>query len=1617
MNNTDFANKPLQNTNPYESRNENEAQTQNTLNIPKIELPKGGGAIKGIDEKFRINASNGTSSFSIPLPFSPTRGGPIPSVSLNYSSGSGNGVFGLGWSLDMPFIQRKTDKKLPEYKDEDENDIFMLAGSEDLIPAMKRNDDGTWVPEIPDTPPEFTVKRYRPRIEGNYSRIEKIKVGNSTYWRITTRDNITTIFGRSAAARIVDPADSAKIFKWLPEISYDDKGNCLEYEYLPEDMSGVKNCLHEQNRANGLAPFTNVYLQRIKYGNKNPYYPDKTQVYAPPPPIDPGYFFQAVFDYDDRDENIPEPESRKPWSCRHDPFSDYRPGFEIRTYRLCRRILFYHTFRELNLEHPKKPSLVKSLDLFYKHYKNPLSTTTERIEVDYIIKVQQTSYTLKADGTYAKKSLPAVEYSYSEPKWNTAVCGLPASNLPNAPAGLSKGYQWLDFYKEGISGIFSEQAEGWFYMENLGDGHFSPAEVISPKPSLQGFQDGFLSLNDLEADGRNFIISESEALKGYYEQDENGEWLPFRPFANLPNLKFKDPNTRFMDLNGDGKADIIISEDEVFTWYPSEGIKGYNSALYTRKPFNEEKGPTVVFAEAEQTIFLADMNGDGLTDIVRIRNGEVSYWPNLGFGRFGAKVAMSNSPDNFKTESLHLADISGTGAADILYLGNSSCQVWLNLSGNSFSSPLKIDPFPAVDSLNNIAVLDLFGSGTGCLVWSSSLPKYAEIPMCYINLLNSVKPYVLCGSNNGLGKVSTISYLSSTHFYLKDKKAGKPWITKLPFPVQCVSRVEIRETVTNTLFVTEYEYHHGYYDHLEGEFRGFGLVEQKDTEQYENFIRNSSNNIVDESLHQPPVLSKTWYHTGALLDRDVILSQFKNEYYQNPEFTEYHLPQARIETEDSYLLTTQDLTEALRACKSMVLRQEIYGQDGSELEKHPYSTAEHNCQIRMIQPVIAKAHAVFAVVESEAITFQYERNPRDPRISHSLNTVIDRYGNILESVSVVYPRKIPDLSLPAELRAEQGRLNITYTENSLTSIISEPYCYRLPLPCENKIWELGGKQPAEEYFTLTELKTAFTEALIRPYNQALEETVTQKRLIEHNRILYLKDDLSGALPFTEAGILGLTYESYHLAFTQDILDNIYTGRVDQSILVEGKYKLSQELRTAGLFPPSEPDDQWWIPSGIAGYPAEAAQHFYLPEKYIDPWGSETKIKYYADYHLLVEETEDMTGSITRVDNFDFRVLTPLSVRDLNDNITEVKLDLLGFVVGIANKGKGEEADDFAGFNSELSPAEIAAFFNDPVNCGPDLLHHASIRFVYDLSKLPVAIGSITRETHYRKALNQGTESKLQYKFEYCDGLGNTLMKKMQAEPGKAKKLDSEGNVVEVDTSPALRWVGNGRKVLNNKGNPVKHYEPYFSVTNLYESNRELVEIGVTPIMHYDATGRLLKTDNPEGTFSKSQFDAWLTKSYDANDTVNDSQWYTERMTGSLVTDSPEHEAAVKSALHYDTPTIVYLDSLGRNICTKVHNRYLDRHSGDIVNETHLTYTKLDIEGNRLFIRDARNNKVVEYKYSIDGKAGYMKNMDAGESWIISDVTGKPLYKWNSRNTMIHFKYDQLHRLLEIEVTE
>jgi hypothetical protein len=118
------------------------------ISAPSISLPKGGGAIRGIGEKFAANPVTGTGSLTVPIATSPGRSGFGPQLSLSYDSGSGNGPFGFGWSLSLPSITRKTDKGIPKYQDAAESDVFILSGAEDLVPKLIKETDNRWVREV-----------------------------------------------------------------------------------------------------------------------------------------------------------------------------------------------------------------------------------------------------------------------------------------------------------------------------------------------------------------------------------------------------------------------------------------------------------------------------------------------------------------------------------------------------------------------------------------------------------------------------------------------------------------------------------------------------------------------------------------------------------------------------------------------------------------------------------------------------------------------------------------------------------------------------------------------------------------------------------------------------------------------------------------------------------------------------------------------------------------------------------------------------------------------------------------------------------------------------------------------------------------------------------------------------------------------------------------------------------------------------------------------------------------------------------------------------------------------------------------------------------------------------
>ena len=915
--------------------------------------------------------------------------------------------------------------------------------------------------------------------------------------------------------------------------------------------------------------------------------------------------------------------------------------------------------------------------------------------------------------------------------------------------------------------------------------------------------------------------------------------------------------------------------------------------------------------------------------------------------------------------------------------------------------------------------MDFLGHGTACLLWSSPLPGDERRPLRYVDLMCGQKPHLLTHVRNNLGAETVIEYASSTEFYLADKAAGTPWITRLAFPVHVVKRVQTYDFISRNRFVTNYTYHHGYFDGPEREYRGFGRVEQLDTEVFAALSASDAfptGDNVNAASNVPPVLTKTWFHTGAFLAERGITRQFAHEYYREPapSFAPGGTdPLAALMLDDTIIpdvLTAEEAREACRALKGSMLRQEVYALDGKEESGRPYSVMESNSTITPIQPRLGNRYAVFFTHPREAVTFHYERKlydvngvkRADPRIAHSVTLEVDEYGNVLKSAAIGYGRRFAD---PGSLltdadRAKQQHLLLTFTENRYTNAVQEADAYRTPISAESRTYELihvepSAKQPGiTNLFRFKELAAQVARASDGKHDLPYEDVdalgaidfVPYRRVIEESRSYYRADRLDRILPLGVAEPLALPGHNYKLAFTPGLLAEVYR-RVDppEDLIPD----VPQVLHHEGKYTNLHGDGRWWVPSGRVFYAPhecdsgaeleQASRHFFLTRRFLDPFGNATTVAY-DPHDLIPVQVRDAIGNTVSAE-IDYRVLASWRMTEANRNRSEVAFDALGMVVGTAVMGKpGQHAgDSLDGFDADLNEATILEHFADPLRHPLAILQHATTRLVYDLFAYdrtrertqpePVAVYTLARETHVAD-LHPGRQTKVQHAFSYSDGFGREIQKKIQAEPGPIAAGGS-------DVNP--RWVGSGWTIFNNKGKPVRQYEPFFSAGHTFEFANI---VGVSPILFYDPVERVVATLHPNHSYEKVVFDPWRQETWDVNDTAlqtNPAQdadvgdffqnlpasdylptWYGQRIQSQLGKD--EQQAAIRTAVHANTPGIAYFDTLGRTFLTIAHNR-LER-AGVPVNEYFATRTELDIEGNQRSVIDALGRVVMRYDYNM-----------------------------------------------------
>jgi RHS repeat-associated protein len=1463
--------------------------------LPAPTLPRGGGAIRGIGEKVSVNPGRGTCGVQVPVFVSPGRPGATPALSLAYDAGAGNTPFGVGWTLEIASIARSTDKGLPTYSTAD---VFVLAGQEELVPTG---------PARPATVEGVAceVQRYRPRVDNAFTRIERCTPddGAAVFWRTVSRDNVVSLFRTT----IADPQRADHVFRWLLDLTRDDHGNVTTYEYTAETTTDLDPALPwERNRRGSTAP--QRYLHRIRYANRTPGGTDHTMF--------------VELEYAD--------------TPRPDAFSSYRSGFDVRTWRLCTRILMYHDFAAEDLGPGPTPRLVRSTDL--RHDGDPAGVR--------LIGLTQTGYAW-VDGAYQTASLPAVEFEYTRAAPEARVRVVEATNLPSGVDGSA--YRWVDLDGDGLPGVLSRQGGSCFYARNLGSGRLAPVELVSPVPALSN--DGTaLALVDVAADGSRALVRHGPSLHGYQERVGDG-WGPFTAFAESPVLDWADPGLRQLDLDGDGLTDLLYTGTDEFGWHRSLGRSGYGPRLTAVQPRDEEAGPVVGgAAAADEAVLVADMSGDGLPDLVRVRSGEVCYWPNLGHGRFGAKVSMGGAPvfdhpDQFDPTRLRTADIDGSGTTDFVYIGRDRVTLWANLSGNQFGAATVLAALPDTDRLETIEVVDLLGTGTACLVWSSAKPADAGQPLRYVDLNRAVsdwlpaadagqaghKPGLLAQVRNNMGAVSRIVHAPSTRFSLADRAAGSPWSTRLPFPVHVVQRIEAYDTVLRTQMITGYRYRHGYCDPDEREFRGFGMVEQVDAEAA-SADRGAGlfSQPPGPELDRPPARQRSWFHLGAAVD-------LAHEWFGGDPLA-INLDDCVLPAEPTAL----DWRESLRALAGRPLWTEFYADDGDPHQDVPYVTEQHRYQVALDQPSNADRHAVLRSFELESVSHHYERASADPRVTHQLNLAVDQYNTVLSATAFAYPRRNPAIAEQASALATLSYTDVVHTDT--------PDTLRLGTVVERRQYEVTGVAAPADLRSVALAEIAF-EATPTP-------GTPQRRLMGRTRTAYWDDGLTAPLPYGQVGQRALVQQTQQAAFTPGLVSTVYAGRVSPAMLTSGRHVLDDGL--------------WWIPSGVQHYDPGA---FYAPSRLTTPFGNESSVEY-DGYRLLPTIVHQSLSApldvLATAFTNDYRVLAPILTTDANGSRTSVAFDPLGRVVALWAKGPDGSTDG-----------------------DPDSLPGAV--FDYDLSTVPVHSRGRTRERH------GDASARWQEARVWTDGSGRAALTKALAEPGPALTVDGHGQVSEVDTGQQPRWLATGRTVFDHKGQPVKQYEPYYTASGDWEDEPTLGSQGVTPIWHYDPIGRLIRTEHPDGTESRVVVQAWRGETWDTGDTVLQSRWYADRGSPGIADPEPtdpDQRAAWLTAAQAATPTVTHYDPAARAV------RAVADGATDGLAETRST---LDILGNVRAVTDPRGVVVSRQDVDLTGRVLHAASPDSGERWTLPDAAGAPIRQWDSRGHDITLTYDLLRR--------
>jgi RHS repeat-associated protein len=807
-------------------------------------------------ESFSAQISTGIATYNVPIGLPKARGTVQPSLLLSYSSSGGFGMAGHGWNIGSSVIARKTDHGMPRFDDRASwhanQDRFTFGGSE-LVPiciVAAGNCTGTVTGEVMPAWAEGW-QYFRNEVESGYYRY--FWSPDHRTWRVQAKDGSNLEFGVPLDGSGYDvalennPSNPREIVRWHLVRQYDSHGVV--------------------NQPGVVTPYNVVVYRYFKDGNVV-YLSD---IYDTSPATDPAtldltrYSHHARLVYDERPDKLVS--FRAGWRMDHQlriqridvaakPFNSttaprqllrrYHFGYDPQSHTSLLESFQQEGRCTTPIEETAAGALpntvcprLPALTFEYQRVQSELPAVTDSAGLKY------------EPFASAVQSMPNSP-PHSLGQMETGLMDVNGDSLPDVIVTSAAVYK-------GSFGLFFNGASGTVGFEPMRPMTVTPANGVDA--GILKLSNKHVSALDLDADGRVNLVHmpDFQRYSVFSPNESGGNWTWTSKSVSAPiGQSFKIDFTKnaehsaVMDVNGDGLVDIVYaSATEMQTFFAlgrfakGDGVFGqgeWTSASEAKLSTDPVRSCVPWSASpvriGDRDVHVADMNGDGLPDIVRIRNGQALYWPGRGNGTWGTgersdcvagtfgsdrAIQMTNAPyfNALDSSELFVSDVNGDGLTDLIKVRVSSVDIYLNENGLGFANRGVLSDTPVhPNTTRRVALTDINGSGTPDLLWGEA-HNYS-----YIDLTAGIQPLLLRRTHNGLGVTTELEYSTSTQLMLAADAGGDRWATTMPMVVPVVVRSTVRDNLERVgrpggAALTEYRYRDPIFDGKARDFRGF----------------------------------------------------------------------------------------------------------------------------------------------------------------------------------------------------------------------------------------------------------------------------------------------------------------------------------------------------------------------------------------------------------------------------------------------------------------------------------------------------------------------------------------------------------------------------------------------------------------------------------------------------------------------------------------------------------------------------------------------------------------------------------------------------------------------------